>query len=230
MIKKIKNKIIKINNIIEKDFYNNLQVNSYCNSLLQGILGTSYLPRTSMSLQPFALVFVLNEILLNKRKRIIECGTGISTLLMARLARLHNIDLVIDTIDEDEEWLTIIYDLIEKEDLAKYVNFIHAPILSNDGTYWYDEQSINNKLKNEKIDMILIDGPKTFDNKIIRYNAVKYFRKKFSNNYIIILDDANRKGEKEIINRWKKEFNIDFICENNIAYSYFGEHYISNPI
>ncbi len=46
-----------------------------------------YLPWTSGSMRPAALVAVCNEVVHRARTRIVECGSGMSTVVLARLLR-----------------------------------------------------------------------------------------------------------------------------------------------
>ena len=50
-----------------------------------GALSGPYLPWGSGTMRPAGLVAVCNDIVLNDRRRIVELGSGISTVLFARL-------------------------------------------------------------------------------------------------------------------------------------------------
>ena len=51
-------------------------------------LAGGYAPWSTSSLAPRALVAVLNEIVLNDRQTIVECGAGTSSLFVGRLLRM----------------------------------------------------------------------------------------------------------------------------------------------
>ncbi|HST38530.1 MAG TPA: hypothetical protein VLK58_03435 [Conexibacter sp.] len=56
--------------------------------VLRPLLDTGgYLPWSSGAMRPSALVTICNEIVLGGRRRIVELGSGTSTLLLARLLR-----------------------------------------------------------------------------------------------------------------------------------------------
>jgi hypothetical protein len=57
-------------------------------SLMHNLIHSGkYLPFTQFSLSPYALATVMNDVVVNRRQRILEFGTGISTILTARLIR-----------------------------------------------------------------------------------------------------------------------------------------------
>src|SRR5438093_6942309 len=70
-------------------------------------LSLSYLPWSQAAMRPSGLVAVLNDIVINGRVRIVECGSGISTFYIARLLReLRSLRRAgrIHTIEHDEPW------------------------------------------------------------------------------------------------------------------------------
>jgi hypothetical protein len=237
MLKRIINKIKMFNNLINHENYSkNLQVNTYSNSLINNIIGHTHLPRTGASLKSYVLAYILNEIVINERKNIIEFGSGISTILLAKLAFSNKINLQIISIEEDKEWIDKIQEILIAENLQIYVKFIYSPIISINHTtrqyLWYDEKILEPGCKGIKFDMVIVDGPKAYEKgkELIRYHALHFVKNKLNEANVILLDDANRMGEKWIIKKWETEFNLKFEIDNNVAISYTGKHYFANPI
>src|SRR5690606_38250097 len=48
------------------------------------LVGHPVLPLTGSALRPHCLTHLINDILINRRRRILEFGTGLSTILLAR--------------------------------------------------------------------------------------------------------------------------------------------------
>ena len=73
---------------------------------------------------------------MNGRKRVVEFGSGISTIIIARLIQQFRLDVELVTIDDNENWLNFIKDNIIRDSVPAKdcVTFIHAPLV--DG--WYD--------------------------------------------------------------------------------------------
>lgn len=236
----LKNGLLKVrfylNRLIGIEQIKELSIRTYSNSLLNNFKLNSYLPRTGMSINSFALAFILNEIIINERKTVIEFGSGISTIFMAKLAVLNNIDLEIISIDEDYQWIEIINKIIKQENLERYVKLIFAPIkkISEGNKYeiWYDEKELDTNCLNKKFDMILVDGPKVLSKKhnSIRGRALFYLENKLADNFVVFLDDSNRPGEKNILKNWRKKFNITFNIRSNLAIGYKGKHFLADPI
>ena len=207
----------------------------YSMNILSQFKFNTYIPFFGMSLSPTALVYILNEIVINNRKNIIEFGSGISTIYMAKLSKVNNLNLNIYSIDENSNWIRKVYNILVKENLDDVVTFIYSPLkFYNENIKWYDSFVLDNYLKNNYIcDMVLIDAPKANEkgDEEIRYWALPYMFDKLNDDYVIFLDDANREGEKNIIKKWQDEFNINFVIENDLAICYNRkQEFYLNPI
>jgi hypothetical protein len=178
-------------------------------------LSNSYLPWSQSAIHPSGLVAILNEITMNNRSTIVECGGGISTFYIGRLLKNRGGHLY--TIESDKEWCNILIKQIEKEKFSDYVSVIHAPLadtilgISNQNQ-WYETNQIKEKLFNKKIELLIIDGPPAYRKEIqySRYPAVPFFKDYLAKDYAIILDDINRDGEQLIVSKWEKILGIKF--------------------
>ena len=65
-----------------------------------------YLPWTEGALRPAALVVVCNEIVLADRREIVELGSGVSTIVLARLVREREGRLT--ALEHDPEWAGVV--------------------------------------------------------------------------------------------------------------------------
>lgn len=179
-------------------------------------LSNSYIPWTSSSIRPSAIVKILNDILINKRKYIIEFGSGISTLYIAKL--LKNNGGYLYSVEHDKNWILVVKDILKKEGVEDVVVFAHAPMgkstYSLNDLEWYDKKSLDVLSTSKKFDLILIDGPMAYTEKLMlsRYPAVPFLmeKDKISKNSTIILDDINRSGEEAIVKKWEQEYGFKF--------------------
>jgi predicted O-methyltransferase YrrM len=179
-------------------------------------LNINYSVWTSSAIRPSAIVKILNEIIVNNKKIIIEFGSGLSTIYIAKTLKKMGGKLY--SIENDENWIEIVKKMLKDDGLEDCVHFIHAPLkpssLSLNNLDWYDENLLNNLKRDEKIDLVLVDGPMAFskDIELSRYPAIPLLH---NNNHLgedttIILDDINRNGEEKILRLWEKKFNIKF--------------------
>lgn len=236
----IKKKLIQFNSLISNVDRLMRDEDIYSLHLIDNILHAGgYLPLTGMSLRPYALAFMLNEIVINKRESIIEFGTGISTVLIARLIKLNKLSTKLVTVDENESWQQMIKEILIKENIQDCVQFIQTSLVKNksvdsiDTNHWYNEAEVGRQLSDEmNFDMVIVDGPTAHDESIAlsRYFAMPFLKNKLKNSNVIFLDDCVRKGETRILKLWAEEFGREFkIYDSTIGVSYNGEAFISNP-
>jgi predicted O-methyltransferase YrrM len=194
------------------------------------------LPLNSMALRPYSLAFLLNEVIINGRKNIIEFGSGISTILLGRLLKINGIDATVKSIDQSKEWVALLNDLIHKEDLGKIVEVVYIPLEKRNekegSPHWYTKSIIDGLFKTASFDMVVVDGPTAFEKEIewSRYFALPFIQQRLAHNYVILLDDANRGGEKKVLQAWAQEFQLSFtIFGDTFAVAYKGDYFESNP-
>lgn len=187
-----------------------------------------YYPYTSMAMDFMNLKIVLNDIVINQRRNIVECGAGISTVYIASLLRKNDINATFITIEEDEGWASYLTSQLEKEGLANYSRIIHAPIENNEGVSWYSlaiireiKQSIGN------VDCLIVDAPIAYleGREKIRGGAVPNFIDIFNKKGSIFLDDCDRQGEKNVLKYWEKEYGLKFSIYKRLGYYIQGESY-----
>lgn len=178
-------------------------------------LSSTYLPWSTPALRPSGLVKVLNEILINRRHCIVECGGGLSTLYIARLMQQRGSGHLY-TLEHDLEWLELLKALLQEQGLSDYVTVIPAPLapcdLALENNLWYDLTAFRSQFTTSTIDLLLVDGPPAYDRprRLSRYPALPALRDLFAPDFAVFLDDINRSGEAEIIIKWAAEFNLTF--------------------
>ncbi|MDI9257572.1 class I SAM-dependent methyltransferase [Flavobacterium sedimenticola] len=156
---------------------------------------------------------IANDIVINNKKSILEFGAGISTIIIARLIKMNNLNATIVTIDESAEWILIVKKLLQDENLEGIVTFIHAPTVKSsemERSFEYDGNIVNEKLANKKFDLVLIDGPIGWSSKkrYSRVSNIKYFINNLDENFTIFIDDTNRKGERYLVNQLRKQLGL----------------------
>ncbi len=173
----------------------------------------------SMSL--YGLMLLSNEIQTMKRKKIIEFGSGVSSIVMARTISKYAIGGNIISIENDPYYYNMLNDFVHENQLQETIQLIYAPLcpcsyLTN--YKWYDKKILREFIdRHEKFDMAIIDGPPAWNDKIklSRYGAIPFIIDHLADHYSIFLDDSNRAGEKEIMEMWKERYKIDFTVVND---------------
>ena len=86
-----------------------------------------YLPWSTGSMRPAGLVAVCNEIVHGARTRIVECGSGVSTVVLARLMRERGTGRLI-ALEDDPHWAALMHEQLRREALAGIARVLHAPL------------------------------------------------------------------------------------------------------
>lgn len=149
---------------------------------------------------------LINIISETKPSVIVECGSGLSTLILGYLLKNRMVSKCISLEHNKQFYESTKTDLINHQ-LEEYVNLIYTPlkpvIIKDKQWFWYDTNVIYETV--DQIDLLLVDGPPGQIQKHSRYPAVPLLKKLFNPNSIVIVDDSNRSDELEIVNRWLLE-------------------------
>ena len=195
-----------------------LACDNYALSLLKSF-HFGYLPWTSAAMRPSALCALLNEILINQRRMIVEFGAGISTLHVARLMQETQGTLV--SFEHDRAWCEAVSSMIEQHNLTDSVKVIHAPLencsCSLDGCKWYNSNVVRRELAGKVLDGVIVDGPPANGSGIhlARFPAVPVTSEYLGDTFFIFLDDIGRSGESQIFKEWEQLLQVTGSKEPN---------------
>lgn len=195
-------------------------------------LSGRYLPWTSSAVRPQAMVILLNDVVVNGRRILVECGGGISTVYFARmLAEIGDPSRRLYSIDNDADWLAVLRQMLAAEGLEDWVCLVHAPLtptpLAHAGGTWFDTQSLNAAFADvAKVDLLFVDGPPAWaeESQQARRPAAAYFKSRLGDRWSVFLDDIDRRGERLVVQEWKRILGEKFSGheEANIAFSMGG--------
>ena len=161
---------------------------------------------TQSAVAPRALAVLMNEVIIHGRKSVLECGSGISTLILGHVLAGRGGRII--SIDHDEGWQAVVSDMCSE---LSNVEFIHAPLEQGKcfENEWYQLKVIGQALQGLKFDMLFVDAPLGYKFPGARYPAVPCLNHYLADDFSIFLDDANRSGERFIANRWAVENNLE---------------------
>jgi predicted O-methyltransferase YrrM len=137
---------------------------------------------------------------------VVELGSGLSSLvigmMLRRIGRGHLLSL-----ESDEAFASRTRQQIVLAGLADRVEVRHAPLrehrLQGETWSWYD---FSTDALREPIDLLVVDGPPRTVHPLVRYPALPVLHAKLSPAAVVLLDDAKREGEKQVVARWQREF------------------------
>lgn len=201
-------------------------------------LNIPFVPWTNAAARPSAVHYMLNEIVVNGRRNVLELGSGISTLYMAWILALHGGTLL--TVDHDENWLRIVERYIRQMDLPEgTVRFCHAPIKVYEAGRlgdlpWYDPTAVLAAVEGTSFDMMVVDGPEAWMKgaRLARYPALPVLAGNLSDNAVVFLDDIDRKGERRILKCWAAQHSLNVFIrpEASVAILRQGSQAVYNII
>lgn len=188
-------------------------------------------PWSAWAMHPSAILTVVNDILLNGRSTVVECGAGLSTMYAAKALSMRGGRLI--AFESDLAWAERIRGQVEDLGLGAFVELVHAELSEwrfQDRRYlWYDEELVRENLESAPaVDLLVIDGPPGSVCHHSRYPAVPVIRSYLNDRYAVILHDINRLQEQEIVDLWRQEIDARFINDyraRGVSYGRSGACY-----
>jgi predicted O-methyltransferase YrrM len=152
---------------------------------------------TTGAMTPAGFAAVCADVVDRRRRQVVECGSGFSTLALARLLHAHGGRLL--SLEHDRTWATRVQGHLDAAGLAATAQVVLAPLephpLARDGLHWYDRRALD--LLPRRIDLLLVDGPPAFEPEIelSRYPALPALADRLTPDATVVLDDIDRAGE-----------------------------------
>jgi hypothetical protein len=180
-------------------------------------LSPRFTPWSAAALRPSGMVTLLNEMVIYDRWQVVELGGGVSTLLFARLLSERGRGHLI-TVEHDDLWARQLSTFLDDEGLVKHVTIVHAPLAPCSSGYseessWYNEDLVREAVDNFPIELLVVDGPPAYSRATehSRYPAVPILYSSMSTEgFAIVLDDIWRQGERRVLSRWEREYELRF--------------------
>lgn len=133
-------------------------------------------------------------------QKVIECGSGLSTILLGTL----KLEKVL-SLEHDSNWYAYTHHQLQQKGLLEYVDLqlcqLQQSVLNGTSVKWYDI----NLLPSFAADLILVDGPPHDSYFRARYPAPHLLKAFIQPGTWLLLDDYFREEESEIVNLWLKE-------------------------
>ncbi len=141
---------------------------------------------------------------------ILEAGSGVSTVVFGYLIKNYFPKGKLFSLEHDYDFY-----LKTKEELSLHgleVDLLYAPLkpysITGKEWLWYDIKELKELLKDKEIDLLFIDGPPQDVNEEARYPVLPLLKPFLAKDFVLILDDACREGEKRASLRWKEELEV----------------------
>lgn len=175
---------------------------------LQGLyvelrLTKSLRPTRGWAASPDFLLEIARNCLDRKPRIMVDCGSGVSTVVLARCAELNGVGHVY-SLDHDPGYAAQTRDELARHELIGRVTLLVAPLVAYEigGSRWswYDDQGV----PDAPIDLLVIDGPPLATGTTARYPAIRLLQR-MAPDGAAFLDDAARTDEQQVLRRWGAE-------------------------
>ena len=128
------------------------------------------------------------------RGPILECGSGLSTIMIGVIAQRRGIAHW--ALEHDPEWAARVSRILRRCGSSSRLHT--APLRDHGDFCWYDPPLASMP---RDLSLVICDGPPG-STKGGRHGLVPVMRERLSPNCVVLLDDAGRQGEFEIAKRW----------------------------
>jgi predicted O-methyltransferase YrrM len=160
---------------------------------------------TDWSASPDFLKLIVEHCLEHKPATIVECSSGLTTVMLARCCELNGAGHVY-SLENGAEYALKSRSNLQRYALESQATVIDAPLTHYEihGTayQWYAAAA----LPDRSIEMLVIDGPPGFIQKHSRYPALPLLIDKLADGCVVFMDDAARPDEQAIVKMWQAEF------------------------
>jgi predicted O-methyltransferase YrrM len=159
-----------------------------------------------MAISPDCAATLVSIIMELRPTTILEFGSGTSTLLCGYCLKQLGAGAII-SIDHDLKYAEQTIGELREHGLAEYARVQHAALrtvsLPAGQWQWYDPAFL---AQAPAVDLLIVDGPPGGLQRLARYPALPMVIGKLSPAATIVIDDANRPDEQEMVRRWVSEF------------------------
>ena len=150
---------------------------------------------------PDFLLQVLRTAINHKPKTVVECSSGVSTVVLALAMQMlgggHGWSLEHESVFAEKTRAEL-----RRHGLEAWATVCDAPLTPHtllEGNWnWYDVSG----LPQEPIDMLVVDGPPMTLQRLSRFPAVPVLDRKLAKTALVMLDDAARPDESEAVLQW----------------------------
>lgn len=136
---------------------------------------------------------------------VVELGSGTSSVWLGYALEPEARGRVV-SIEHDAGYAERTASDLRRHGLDKVVELRNAPLVASPvpwhETPWYDPSVLDDL---HDIDLLIVDGPPGGTGPLARYPALPVLQHRLTTEAVVVLDDANRDSEREIVRRWSME-------------------------
>lgn len=143
---------------------------------------------------------IARELEARRPKRIVEAGSGTSTVLFSQYADAHGAEVI--SLESSADFKAKTRALLEEHGTGSRVDIRHAPLSRSADGPWYTTDLPGG------IDLAIVDGPRAKDGG--RLAALHHLMPKLNPGALVILDDTDREKEQQDLREWTRRYGLEF--------------------
>jgi predicted O-methyltransferase YrrM len=169
-------------------------------------------PLGGWALAPDTALHLVRLVLERRPSRVLELGSGSSTVILAQALRRAG-GGALASLEHDPAWAQRTRALLAEAGLRDAASVAHAPLrrvsFPDEGGLvemrWYDADVVARLAAQAggTWDLLLVDGPPATRDDQARWPALPLLLPRLSPSCAILLDDADRPGERALLERWR---------------------------
>lgn len=199
-------RVDQIKHSMDRKFRQQFRQLQYLQALQQDLgFARSLPPAGGKAASPDFLKVLADHILREKPEVIVECGSGLSSVVAARCLQLNGKGRLY-SLEHMEEYAAQTRGELDRQGLGNWASIIDAPL----EPYYVDGRSFAwyrwRDLPDLPIDLIVVDGPPARTGASPRYPAGPVLFPRLSHRGAVLIDDAARPEEIAVIAEWSRRF------------------------
>jgi hypothetical protein len=146
---------------------------------------------------------------------ILECGSGLTTIILGLLAGQHGVEVW--SLEHIPKWYSRVNKILQRYKISG-VNLYLSPLQDFGSFYWYSPPFA---CLPYDFRLVICDGPPSYQTPGGRYGLLPVLGQRFCANTLILLDDADRESEIEVLRRWSTEAKVN-VSLRKLTYGSFA--------
>jgi predicted O-methyltransferase YrrM len=171
------------------------------------------LPTRGWHLRAEAMKLLAGIVAEARPRLVLELGSGSSTVLLAGQCRSAGGGARVVSVEESPFFAERTKTLLRRHNLLDAVSLVVSPVVGMRIGSWrgycyeLSEAEVAPAMGGERADLVLIDGPMSAWTRRgdCRYGTLPLIRQWLADRALVIIDDAHRRRERDIIARWTAE-------------------------
>lgn len=151
------------------------------------------------------LELLVDELEARRPAVILECGSGLSTLVLARACEMLGAGRVV-SLEQEAACAEGTRKALAAYGLEARAEVLDAPLvewrLGGESWPWYDLDRVECR----GIELLVVDGPPGRLRPLARYPALPLLASRLEKEWVLLLDDAARDEERAVVARWCEQW------------------------